>query len=253
MHFGCCTTNPSQLAILANYGYYGVESNFQAIRAMSEEEFEKFRSAVETTGVVMNGMNCFAPHDTRILSWPDEELDDYFESGIRRAKPLGLEYIVIGSGGSRKIPEGMTREEGLRKLVAALRRFGDIAERYDIDIFFEPLRHFETNVINTVTEAAELCKAVNHPRVRMVADFYHMKSVEEPFDHIVSAKEYVRHIHVATADRRVPLTTDRDEVLVMVEQLKAIGYDGRVVLEGSSEPDFEEVVGEFSKLFVLFK
>lgn len=253
MRFGSCTTTPSDLEKLKQYGYSFAEGNFQCMREMPEEEYEALKSAVEATGVTLAGLNCFAPPDVRILSWTDDEVDAYFESGVRRTKPLGLEYVVIGSGGSRKIPEGMTREVGLARLAAMLRRFGEIAERYDIEVYLEPLRHFETDVINTVSEAAEICKTVNHPRVGCLADFYHMSMVGDAFENIAVPGELLRHIHMATADRRIPLHKDKDELLKMICELKKIGYNRRVVLEGGAEPDMETALREFSEQFTLFE
>ena len=253
MIFGACTTAPSELTLLKEYGYSCFESNFQRIKKMTDEELDELRCAVEKTGIMMAGMNCFAPTDVRILRWSEQEAVEYFESGIKRARPLGLRYLVIGSGKARTIPEEMSREEGVKRWVSLLRRFGDIAEQYDIDVYVEPLRHYETNMINTVSEAAELCKAVDHPRIGCMADFYHMHMVEEPFCNIQNAGKLLRHIHVSTADRRVPLHSDREELLAMIAALKECGYDGRVVLEGEAKPNSETAFREFSEQFDLFR
>lgn len=254
IRFGNCTTAPEELAALKRHGYTFVEANFQFIREMTDEEFGTLRQAVKDTGVTVAGMNCFASSETRILLWTDAEAEAYFESGVKRAKPLGLEYVVIGSGGSRRIPEGMTREEGLARLASLLRLFGDIAERYGIEIFIEPLRHHETDVINTVPEAVALCKQVNHPRVSCLADFYHMAMVEEPISDLVQAKDHLRHIHIALApDRTIPLLKDKEKVRDMAQMLKAIGYTGRIVLEGGGKPDMDTALREFSEQFSEFE
>ncbi|MBP3435559.1 MAG: sugar phosphate isomerase/epimerase [Clostridia bacterium] len=254
MRFGNCTTTPAEVVLLKKYGYTFAEANFQFVREMPEEEFHALLQTVRDTGVTVAGMNCFATPDVRILNWTDDEADAYFESGVKRAKPLGLEYVVIGSGGARKIPEGMKREAGLARLVELLRRFGDIAEQYDVDIYLEPLRHFETDVINTVLEAVEICKQVGHPRVGCMADFYHMAMVEEPFSDIARADGYLRHIHVAIApDRTIPLLKDSAQVEAMAKALRAIGYGGRIVLEGAAKPDMDTALREFSEQFSTFE
>lgn len=253
MKFGSCTTSPEELSLFGKYGYALFESNFQRIREMSNEELDELQRAVQEHGVQMEGMNCFARYEERILLWSDEQLDEYFESGVKRAKPLGLKYVVIGSGGARKLPDGMPREQGEKRFVEVLRRFGAIAERYDIEVYLEALREFETNMINTVTEAVEICRKVAHPRVFCVADFYHMSCAGEPFKHIVDNAAYIRHIHVSTEDRRIPICKDREQLLKMIEQLQAMRYDGRVVLEGGAQPDVETALREFSEQFALFE
>ena len=252
MRFGNCTTAPAEFALLKQYGYDFAEANFQTIRTMSDEEFAALQRAVTDTDVTVAGLNCFAPPDQRFLGWSDDVVAAYFESGVKRAKPLGLEYVVIGSGGARKIPEGMTREEGMARLVTVLRMFGDIAEQYDVDVYLEPLRFFETDVINTVIEAVAICEQVAHPRVGCVADFYHIASVEEPFFDIAKAEGFLRHIHIATADRRIPLHSDAAELAAITEELKAIGYTNRIVLEGAATPDMETALREFSEQFAAF-
>ncbi len=254
MRFGNCTTTAAEFNMLKQYGYSFVEANFQFMREMSEEEYAALAQVVEETGILVEGVNCFAHPEMKFLQWSDEEADRYFESGVRRTKPLGLKYIVIGSGGARKVPEGMTREAALARLVELLRRFGQIADRYNIDVYVEPLRHFETDVINTVIEAIEICKQVDHPRIGCVADFYHMASEGEPFSNIAiaNANGYLQHIHMATAVRNIPLHSDTDEVTAIAQELKSIGYSGRVVLEGAAKPDMDTALREFSEQFDLF-
>ncbi len=253
MYFGSCTTTPADLYLFKEYGYASFEANFQKIRAMDNEEFDALGRAVEETHVVLEGMNCFAPADSRFLSWSDAEADEYFESGIARAKPLGLTYMVIGSGRARMAPEGMSHEEGMQRLIKRFRRFAEIADTYQVDLYIEPLRHYETDVINTIDEAVAFCKAVDHPNVGCVADFYHLKMVGDDFANLANAGPFLKQIHMATADRRIPLLADKAEVLAMSEALKAVGYDGRVTLEGAAKPDAKTALKEFSEQFILFE
>ena len=253
MYFGMCTTTPSDLYLLKEYGYTSFEGNFQFIRTMDHENFEALRRAVEDTGVVLEGMNCFASTEVRFLGWSDEEADAYFESGIARAKPLGLKYMVIGSGRARMAPEGMSHEEGMERLIKRFRRFAEIADTYQVALYIEALRPYETDMINTIDEAVAFCKAVNHPNVGCVADFYHMKTVGDAFENIAKAGSLLKHIHVATADRRIPLMSDKAEVMAMAAALKTAGYNGAVVLEGAAEPNTETALKEFSEQFMLFE
>lgn len=253
MIFGSCTTDPSAVALCDRYGYGIYEAHFQRLLEMSEEEFAAFSRDVKQYRARLAGVNCFARPDTGLLLKTEEEVDTYFESGIKRIKPLGLEYIVIGSGGARKTPEGMSREEGHERLIAMLRRFGDIAEKYDVDVYFEPLREYETNNVNTVAEGIAACREVNHPRVGLVADFYHMSVVGDAFSVLRECGDHLRHIHVSTADRRFPLLADKGEVETMTAILKEIGYQGRIVLEGHVEPDMETALREFSMMFSMFE
>lgn len=253
MIFGGCTSTVSDLVLYDRYGYSVFEANFQTLIDMSDAEFSAFANDLAKQQAKLAGVNCFAHYESKLLSRTEEDVDGYFERGIRRIKTLGLEYIVIGSGGARKTPETMTAEEGRARLVAMIRRFGDIADKYDVDIYFEPLRKQETNNVNTVLDAVAFCREVDHPRVGMVADFYHMSAMEEPFSAIQACGKYLRHIHVATADRRIPLIRDKAEVEAMVAVLKSVNYQGRIVLEGAGTPDLDTALREFSTMFSLFE
>ncbi len=252
MRFGNCTTAPATFALLKQYGYTFVEANFQRVSTMSEEEFSALEQAVKETGILVEGMNCFASTQMQLLTWSNDEADRYFENGVRRAKPLGLKYVVIGSGRARSIPDDMEREAGFSRLAELLQRFGQIADRYDIDVYIEPLRQHETNIINRVPEAVELCKRVAHPRVGCVADFYHMAEEQEPFSDVNYTDGYLQHVHVATASRNIPLHSDSDEVAAIAAELNKIGYNGRIALEGSAVPNMETALQEFSEQFTSF-
>jgi sugar phosphate isomerase/epimerase len=49
---------------------------------------------------------------------------------------------------------------------------GREASKYDITIVIEPLNKSETNIINSVAEGYKLAQQVNHPNVKLLADFY---------------------------------------------------------------------------------
>ena len=253
MRFGNCTTDPARLIVMKQYGYSFAECNFQLIGNMPDDNYDALLQAVEDTGITVAGMNCFASSEVRLLEWSDREAEAYFERGVRRAKPLGLEYVVVGSGKARSIPDGMSREDGYSRLAEVLHLFGDSAEQYDIEVYLEPLRRFETNVVNTVKEAARLCEQVDHPRVGCMADFYHMVMEEESFSDIAEAEGYLRHIHVSTSERAIPLVGDAAQVDSMASALKACDYRGRIVLEGSAKPDMDTALREFSYYFPQFQ
>ena len=252
MMMGMCCTQPDEVRILEKYGYEFIEADFSVVRDMSDEEFEALQRAVRESGVRCDGMNCFADPSMKLLKCSYEELDEYLEKNLARPKLLGVKYIVIGSGGARRIPEGMSYEEATEKFVTMLKRYGDIAERYDVDIVVEPLFSKACNFINTFEEALEICKAVEHPHVGLLMDFFHSYQENEPFSVLEKAGKYLKHIHFSALDRRVPNQNDVDEVKMMIAELKAINYTGRVLLEGDVQGDFETEMREYSALFPLF-
>ena len=74
----------------------------------------------------------------------------YTETALRRAHEAGIKVCVLGSAGSRNIPDGFPRQEAEAQFVELLRKLAPIARKYDIVIAIEPLQKSESNFINTV-------------------------------------------------------------------------------------------------------
>ena len=252
MKMGACATEPERVRILKKYGYDFFEFGFAWVRGMSEQEFEELLAVSEETGLRGEGANCFADPPMRLFNCTHDELDDYLESGLVRAKRLGMQYLVIGSGYARSIPDGMLREEAMHFFITMLQRFGKIAEQYDIDIIIEPLFSKACNFINTFREGLALCRAVNHPRVGCLMDFFHSYQENEPFSVLEEAGSHLKHIHLSTLDRRIPGDGDVAETQMLAQLLKDIDYCGRVTMEGDAQVDFDAEIGEFSRQFGLF-
>ena len=121
-----------------------------------------------------------------------------------------------------------------------------------MDIVVEPLFKKASNFINTFEEGLAICKAVDHPRVGLLMDFFHSYQENEPFSVLKKAGKYLKHIHFSALDRRVPNRNDTEEVKMMIAELRAINYTGRVLLEGDVQGDFETEMCEYSTLFPLF-
>lgn len=250
---GMCTSDPDEVRILKKYGYDMYEADFGIVTAMPQEEYDALLAATRETGLYAVGMNCFAYAPNMLLEMSLEELDEYFESRLPRALELGMKYIVIGSGGARRRPDWMSHEEAKAKFIAMLKRYAKIAERYDIEVILEPLYKTATNFINTFEEGLEICRAVDHPRVGIVMDFFHSYHEGEPYSVMEKAGPFLKHIHFAAEeDKRIPIRGEEEITKRFVKILKDIGYCGRIVLEGDPRPDFETSMHQFSEQFPLF-
>lgn len=249
MRFGIATTDTSIFPMMKKYGYSLIEPDYQAIHAMTETERLDFCRLAADNGLALEGVNCFATADMSVLAWSEIEADKYFKEVVTCGKSLGVQYVVIGSGKARSVPKGMDRKTAVERWQAMLRRFGNMAEQCDVDIFLEPLSCAETNLLNTLIETVDCCREVAHPRVNCLADFYHMGNMKEPFSHLADAGAYLRHIHVALSpDRRTPILRDRAAVQAMAQAMRQAEYNGRVILEGRMEqPDTETAVREFTQ------
>ncbi len=147
----------------------------------------------------------------------------------------------------------MSREAATEKFTAMLARYGKIAEQYNVDIVIEPLFKKACNFVNTFREALEICKQVNHPRIGCLMDFFHSYQENEPFSVLAEGGAFLKHIHLSALDRRIPVDGDEEETKLLANELKAIDYCGRVLLEGDMKEDLEKEVAQFSKQFCFFE
>lgn len=112
---------------------------------------------------------------------------------------------------------------------------GELGKR-GITLVIEPVRFEETNNINRVDEGAELVRRLNHPSVKLLADFWHMRMVGEDISDIEQIGDVLMHTHIARKDGRVfPTVRDEDIYDEFFAALKTIGYKGRLSLEATTE------------------
>src|SRR5690606_15973185 len=99
-----------------------------------------------------------------------------------------------------------------------------------ITIVIEPLNKKESNIINSVLEAEEYAKKVNRKSIQVLADFYHMDEENEPLENIMTAKEFLKHIHVADTGRFAP-GTGQYPYNPFVDSLQRAYLNGRVSIQ----------------------
>jgi sugar phosphate isomerase/epimerase len=141
---------------------------------------------------------------------------------------------VWGSADSRNIPDGFSRERAAEQIATFLRIAGDVARHHDLTIAIEPLRHRESNILNTGAEALKMVHAVKHPNVRMIIDYYHLREENEDPRIVEAARGEIVHLHFANPHGRLwphELRED-DQYVAFFQYLSKIGYSGRISIEG---------------------
>ncbi|MDR2765502.1 MAG: sugar phosphate isomerase/epimerase [Tannerella sp.] len=177
--------------------------------------------------------NNFFPGSFR-LTGPDFDLEktlSYIEVAMRRARQTGTQIFVLGSGGARRIPEGFDRATAVAQFTELCRRIALLGEKYRVTVVLEPLRKEETNLINTVREGMEIVRAVDHPNLQVLADFYHMACVGEDAQAIVEAGASLHHCHIAEKTGRAAPGVHGDDFTPYFKALKQINYRGRLSIE----------------------
>lgn len=238
MKLGICTS-VDNAATVASAGYDYIEPALNAVATLDEAAFEDVRKQFAALPVPAAAFNCFFPGSIR-LTGPDTDftsIESYLETALARAASLGAKIVVFGSGGSRRLPEGFPRERGLEQVARMLAAAGPIAGTHGVTIVIEPLRSAEDNLINTAAAGLELARTVGHPNVRLLVDYYHMRSENESSEIVRTAgTDMLRHCHIARPEgRRWPRQADGEDYAAFFAALADIGYDGRLSVEGPTD------------------
>jgi sugar phosphate isomerase/epimerase len=249
MKLGFCTDiNGLALARRADCDY--IEMGFAAVCGMPQESFDTLCLEVDRSSLRVEAMNGFIPGEFRLCEMNDwDPVLDFVRKGMSRAALLGCQVVVFGSGAARRVPEGMDKEEALSRLCDFAYRAGDIAEEHDITIAIEPLCYAECNILNTVIEGYDFSLQVGHPRVRVLADLYHMGQNGEDMSGITAAGKKLAHCHIGRpGPRKYPLPQDGYDYTPFFAALKQIGYAGRLSVEAGFVHGPEDIVMSISYL-----
>jgi sugar phosphate isomerase/epimerase len=231
---GVCTSFKNA-EILSKIGYSSIEEGVGGflVPLKTEEEFNELLTQAQKIGFPILSCNSFIPANLKSVgseSVPNEILK-FAETAFRRAQIAGVEIIVFGSGGSRSIPEGFSKEEARKQFIKLCSDLGPIAKKYNITVVLEPLNTKECNFINSVTEGGEIVKEINHPNIRLLADIYHMMMDNENPASIVKYGKLIKHIHVAEKEDRAAPGTHNEDLTSYYKALKQIKYKGRIMVE----------------------
>jgi D-psicose/D-tagatose/L-ribulose 3-epimerase len=229
---------PADFAKTAEYGYDYFEPSAAALAAMTDTAFSAFKDQVQASKTKCDSVNILFSGQNQKVVGTDVNLDaicTYLDSTFDRCKAVGTSVVVWGSSGSRRVPDGYSRDTAWQQIVDYLKRAGPIAKAKGLVIGIEPLRKQESNIINTGAEALKLVHDVNHPNVKMIIDYYHMRIENEDPEIVRTAKDEIVHLHFANpAGRRWPHSADEDPVYAkFFEIVKAIKYQGGLSIEGT--------------------
>ena len=236
MKYGVCC-GPDMAATVAAAGFDYFEGTVAGVLQPreSEDAFTKFLVAVRTAGLPCAAVNCFVPGDLKITG-PTADLaalEAYVRTACTRGQQVGVQTIVFGSGGARRIPDGFDPAAAHRQIVAFCRMLGPVAQAHGITIAVEPLNRAECNVLTSVRESAELVREVGHPHVRLLVDAYHFLKDSDSLADVVAAGPLLVHAHVATLSSRLPPGAEPCDFAPFFKALLHGGFHGRMSIESN--------------------
>jgi sugar phosphate isomerase/epimerase len=241
--FGACLTQKDVVAKMKAVGFDFCEGGVANIvdPTKNDEWWKKKRDEILSLPLPVRSLSGFIPSKFRLTGpkTTQSKALDYAIKAVRRASEVGVKYIVLGSGGARKVPGKNPSSDDLKKGVVQFTGFcRQLAKRMEgidnLQIVIEPLRAKETNIVNFVEEGQKIVEAVNSPKIQLLADFYHMMEGKESAESIVRAGSMIKHCHIAEySTRKYPGNNDaaNHHLKQYLQSLKTIGYTGGVSCE----------------------
>lgn len=232
---GACAPLNNADAIKAAGGDY-VEEAVRRFMMPDKPEAEWIKKLAEAKAcpLPVRACNSFLPGSLRSTGKDanHEGVLPYAETAFRRGQQAGIEVIVFGSSGSRRLHDDFPKSKAEQQFVSLLKKMGPLAEPYGITVAVEPLRRQECNFINTVIEGAQIVEQVNHPNIRLLFDIYHMlQNGEDPND-LKQVGHLLAHGHMAEKEKRTAPGSAGDDFRPFFAVLKQIGYNGCISIEG---------------------
>ncbi|MEP0825852.1 MAG: sugar phosphate isomerase/epimerase [Nitrososphaera sp.] len=123
------------------------------------------------------------------------------------------------------------KERLARKAVPVLADLSKFASDYGVKLVLEPLNRYSTPHCSTAKDALAIVRQVNHDSLGMLLDTFHMNIEEDSFeDAIRTAGEYLKHMHFADNNRKMPGFGHIDFATI-IRCLQETCYDGYISFE----------------------
>lgn len=218
--------------------------------SLSEEQFQLNLERIKRAKCKVFLCNVFFPASIKIAG-PDvneSRLLGFADTVFSRAKRAGVRFIVLGSGGARRIPDGYNLEKAQADFAVLFRNVANVAGKYGIMIALENLQSTETNFVNTLRSATEVVRKVNHPNFKLNADIFHMMREGESPQSIVDAADVLVYCEIAEKQNRSFPRENGEDFKPYLRALRKADYKGYIFIEGNSSNPYIDMPLSFKYL-----
>lgn len=134
-------------------------------------------------------------------------------------------------------------EENREKFLERLAPIAKEAEERGVTILLEPLNRYEADFLITIGQAAKLCGELGSPRVKILADLFHMNIEEGDIPAVLAEHaKWIGHVHLADSNRKLPGMGHIDFPAAL-RALEDSGYGGPLCIECHCPgPDVDEEI-----------
>lgn len=239
------------LELVASAGFDGIEV---PVFGLDPAPYARLAERLRGLGLAAQALTAPGPGTNPISPDPAERAKALERSlrSLECARAVGAEIIggpfqaapTVFSGEAPTAQEREWAIEGLRALAEA-------AEPLGLTLALESLNHFEHYLTTTARETAALCRAVEHPRCRMLYDTFHAHIEEKDVESAIDAcADVIAYVHISESDRSTPGSAQVDWATTFAT-LRAIGYDGWFTIEafGTSHPELARQMRQWRRRF----
>jgi D-psicose/D-tagatose/L-ribulose 3-epimerase len=168
--------------------------------------------------------------DASIIAKGDELLRKATDvlHGLGGTELCGVLYCSL-----QKYPGPASRENRANS-VAAMQRLSDYAADKGINVNFEVVNRYETNIMNTGIEGLAFLDEVNRPNTFIHLDTYHMNIEEDGMEKsVIAAGDQLGFVHIGESHRGY-LGSGNVDFDTFFAALKKINYQGPITFESFS-------------------
>ena len=232
-----------QCRIVSDAGYKGIEiAAFtlveEGVQEISPTGRKEIATVMKDTGLECVGLHWLLAPPPKGLHFttPDAAVRRktvaYLDKLIDFCGDIGGAYMIFGSPKQRDTRD-ITVEQAKKHFAEGLSTVADHARQRGIEILIEPLGKRITDIVNTLGEASQLARQVNHPAIGMMFDFNNTVDETEPFD--VLLRKYhkkIHHVHVQEmGGKHLGTGTAVNDYVKAFQVLKDMRYNHWVSLE----------------------
>ena len=156
------------------------------------------------------------------------------EAAVAVARDIGATHVcgILESAFQKyAVP---TTAEGVKRSVEVLQRVAEAAARSGITLGLEVVNRYESNVLNTASQAVEMCKRIGAPNVKVHLDVYHMNIEESDIGQaILETGDHLGYFHTGDSHRGYMGSGSIDLAGVFRAVVKS-GYAGPITFESFS-------------------
>ena len=182
------------------------ETDFADITNASENEFNEFCENIKKLGLPVLAANHFLSGELKVVGENVDvnALTEFLEKGFCRAKKLGIQSVVFGSGKARSFDDDYTLEKANEDVIIFLKDIvSPIASKNNVNVVIEPLSFYETSMIYTVKDGVDFAEKTDFNHVYGLADLFHVYNNNDDIDGIGEFTGKIKHAHIAEVKTRV--------------------------------------------------